>query len=272
VDVEEGEKMKIKPQKEGEWQGGPGGASEPPQQHRDAEALYRYMFYRMGREPQRLGMLCLAGGDDQGLLPSLDFLTQPGDRHTNAPPSIELAKLSRFRALGQVMGLALRTGVALPLRLSDDVWRLFVELEQETSRKEGTDSEADDPLASVCRVLSTDGILASMPEQGLRMVAPLSTGRVVPLDRGAPVVPCNPENATTFVRRALALAVAEGLPAASAIYAGLTSVVPMHTLPFLTPAELRKLVCGDGKAYVRLVKDCVTYRDGCGERHRAVQV
>lgn len=242
------------------------GEGDEGQQHRDPEAMYRYTFYRLGQELREPGLLCPSGAEGGGLTPSLAFLMHAGEgQGSEAPPRLDVARLSRLRTLGQVMGLALRTGVALPLHLSDGVWRRLVE-------DEGEATEPLDPLATVCRLLAMDGVVTSMPEQGLRMVAPLSNGRMVPLDTGAPVLGWSAETAAVFVRRARALSAAESLPAVSALFAGLTSVVPMHLLPLLTPLQLRGLVCGGGGAYVRLLRDWVIYRDGCGERHKAVQV
>jgi len=189
---------------------------------------------------------------------NLPFCVPPGQ----TPLGLDPGRIALYRSFGQLMGIALRTQVPLPLALPSIIWRPLV----------GEDLSRDDLMAIDSDVvglleyfehLEALGVTSENFEQlvggDLRFVAPLSDGSSVELMPGGRHVQVQYDNARHFASLLERARLGECIPMVAAIYEGLISVVPRQILPLFTWRELELLVCGRPLVDVSLLHECACY-------------
>jgi hypothetical protein len=178
-----------------------------------ASAQYRLLFFHLAREVTSPSLGLLAPIPTLGpsptparraalrYVPDVDLIhpdRAPGAESGgggNTPFCVDEGRLRLYRCLGQLMGVAIRTGVAFPLPLSDLVWRVLVGERAAPGEAGERGGDRDPDVAVVWECLSSLPSLGLTPENaaqlmpdGLKCVAPLSNGRVVEVVEGAPAV------------------------------------------------------------------------------------
>lgn len=256
----------------------------------DQDAAYRALFYHLGSTvtSEAIGMFCpVSGGtSDVCYIPNSAGWTDATVRYKTLP---DVKGLALFRILGQLMGIAVRTQVAFPIQLTEEIWGLLV---GETMTDEDCPTPVEKPseVADTLKSLSdltelgvTDADIPRLFPDGLPWVVPLQSGHVVSLaaaerrhkgeGAGVQLTSASISSAQAHARLGQVVRGAEHLLAVAAMKAGLASVVPVCLMPLLTGTELRMLVHGrHPTAYVQILKDRVVYSGGATATHPTVQV
>ena len=202
---------------------------------------------------------------------NLAFCTPPGQM----PLGLDPGRIAMYRTFGQLMGIALRTHVPLPLTLPSIIWRPLVG--EDLSRDDLLSIDSDVvALLEYFEHLEALGVTSDNFEQligdDLRFVAPLSGGTSVELLPGGQGIKVQYDNARLFATRLERVRLSECIPMVAAIYEGLISVVPRHILPLFTWRELELLVSGRPLVDVSLLRECASFGSGLDGSEAHVKV
>lgn len=180
-------------------------------------------------------------------------------------PALAVTRLRCFYHFGQIMGLALRSRVPLPLALSPLAWKPLVGEARATEDFVSIDRNLT--VAIDCfRHIGELGVTASNFEDlfDQMYVAQMSDGTEVEL------VPEGAQQRVSYVDRfaftvmLLRARLRESELQLNAIRSGLYSIVPPHALPLFTWEELELLVCGRPAVDVALLREATTFGSGIG--------
>ncbi|CAM9356733.1 unnamed protein product [Ectocarpus sp. 12 AP-2014] len=190
-----------------------------------------------------------------------------------SPVCMDPERVSLYRSFGFIVGVAVRTGVPLPLsHLSSQWWMLVSNGECPSAVTESapgvTRTLADSSGTVLLRSNATkeappqykiDGVLSALShlvEAGLkqeemdevladaRFVAPLSSGNSAELVRGGLDRRVTNQNLGEYRARLARLRASEYASQAAAFRAGMEAALPNRVLSLLTWRELEQLVCG----------------------------
>ncbi|CAM9095192.1 unnamed protein product, partial [Hapterophycus canaliculatus] len=263
----------------------------------DARALYRGVFWQVAcadvfSPPIAMFVSSPAQGAIRGFSAAPDPVTANIGVNTEAGGSLvadhdavpnplfasngafmDPGRLSLYRSFGHIAGLAVRTGVPLPLSHLSPRWWMLVS--GDGSHVSGATSKAAayGRSRSVCsdEVVPSDATngpppshpvddvlmkLSRLEEAGLkkdelnkmledaRFVAPLSNGLVAELLPGGLERPVTHQNLVEYRTRLAWLRASEYAPQASAFREGLEAALPKRTLSLLTWKQMEELLCG----------------------------
>jgi len=170
--------------------------------------------------------------------------------------------------LGQLMGIALRNNISLPLHLGPLVWRPLV---GEPVRPSDLRSVDKDTYERLERIGAIGRRHAKAPEKETRedlemledvnWTTYLSDGTEVELKRGGSTKMLEPSAATAYMQAAFQARLAESRTSAMAMRHGLGTIVPQWLLPLFTWSELRMLICGHDEVDIDLLQRMTEYDD-----------
>jgi hypothetical protein len=171
--------------------------------------------------------------------------------------------------LGQLMGLALRTGDLLPLTLAPFTWKGIVGDERRRDDVRSIDVFAEKDLAMLSSGQGPDeGTLDAMG--GLQFAYPDVTGEEVELIEGGRDVLVTAENAPEFARLLLLNRLTFDRLQLQALRCGLATVVPLQLIRLWSWRDLQERVCGVPEVDLDNLKRHTTYK-GCTSSNVHVQ-
>lgn len=177
------------------------------------------------------------------------------DKFLLAPGLSSRSLLRLFRFLGQLMGMAIRTGNLLSLDLAPIVWRPLVG--EPVTRREL--QQVDETFVNFMRFLSEcpaeelQGPTRSIFE---KFVVQLSDKTRFPLLKAGEQTEVNPSNRSEFIRLAERARLEEASLQLKAIRRGIADVVPLPLLSLCTSDDLQTRVCGKNLIDIKLLKVC----------------
>lgn len=193
--------------------------------------------------------------------------------------------LEMYSFLGQLVGVALRNNISLPLELGPLAWKVLVGERIRPDDLRSVDASAADLFArlrDIGRRAATraKGGASKLGDAGgsddddegessadeeelddLRWTTTLSDGTEVELCPGGRHERVSRANAGAYAQAALEARLAESRPAAMAMRHGLSTVVPQWLLPLFTWEELRVLIGGQVEVDVDLLQCMTEYDD-----------
>jgi len=165
--------------------------------------------------------------------------------------------------LGQLLGLALRTGERLRLLLAPFVWRGLVGDRRTAADVAAVDAEAGGLL--------TDAAWRSeMIEDGLTFAFPGVTGEEVELLDGGREVPVTPDRAKEFAELLLQQRLRSDARQLQAVRRGLATVVPLQLLRLWSWRNLQHRACRFPPVDVKVLQNYSLYRH-CSANHESIQ-
>ncbi len=171
--------------------------------------------------------------------------------------STTAAHLAQYEFLGKLFGIAIRTGVVLPLHLPALFWKPLV---GDTPTR--ADVFAVDQNFAVMIKNMEDCSEADFVAKGYDFVpftVCLSDGSKVDLITNGADETVTYARREEYVKLALAARQQEATVQLAAIRRGLIAILPAATLPLLTWVELRDRVCGAGEVDLELLKRHTDY-------------
>lgn len=164
------------------------------------------------------------------------------------PVAIDASRLALYRALGHLVGIAVRTRVALPkLMLARAVWMLLMELEPSRDTMAQID-EQDIKVVEFLETIEAHGVTATSFDT---LFGSLDIRFVIPrADHGSFIELCTNgrqrrlsfDNVRDFVARFLSTRLNEAEPMIAALRTGMEVVIPRRILMLFTEKELEKVV------------------------------
>jgi len=212
----------------------------------------------------------LERGQDPTFCISTQFCLAP----VQDPISLDAPRLVRYRQLGQIMGLAIRSGVAFPIQVSALLWKLIAS--QELTREDLLEMDREASGVALCfryvhdlglNVENFNDLMA-----GVNFIAPLNNGDIVELVPGGRNRQVQLNETEAFAAQLEQIRLLEAIPQVAAIYAGLTSVIPRHLLSLFTWKELEIMVCGRGSRRLVYLKKCSVYEEGINQSDQHIQM
>jgi len=188
-------------------------------------------------------------------------------------------RIEMFAFLGQLIGIAIRNKIYLPLYFEPIVWKLLVgdkielvdlkqvnmdafialsdlrKLAQANKRKKSEETLED----AAARAGVAVEVLEILPD--LRWTITLSDGSVRELRKGGHAIPVQFSDIDTYVNLAAQTLLGESRVAATAVRLGLCSVIPASSIGLFTWRELKTLVCGSEELDLDLLEQMTEYDD-----------
>lgn len=182
------------------------------------------------------------------------------------PESDAVSRL-QLEFLGRLLGVAIRTGEPVDLRLAAPMWKLLVGQEMTVSDivdidqdyipglewwrgpTAPDDDEAFEAFDFPCTTTSASGRTVTVLKHEQRITK---------------------ANVQEYLRRALHIRLHEFDSAVAAVRSGMATVVPVPLLSLFTGPELQKIVCGDADVNIDLLKTVTVYCDGLSEKSKLV--
>lgn len=200
------------------------------------------------------------------LVPCPNAVAEVGDNRDTWLLNPRATSIECMRALefvGQLLGLALRTGDLLPLALAPFTWKGIVGDERRREDIRSIDIFADKHLAMLSSEQKPDepgeGALAAMG--GLQFVYPDITGEEVELVEGGRDITVTAENASEFALLLLQSRIAFDTAQLQALRRGLATVVPIQLLRLWSWRDLQERVCGISDVDLENLKRHTTYKN-----------
>jgi len=174
------------------------------------------------------------------------------DKYVLIPNANERIHLKLLTFLGQLMGMAIRTGVLLTLDFSNFTWKPLIGVPPDLSDLKSIDTNFVQLIGS----LDDPDTLSSV--QGLSSIA-LSdkTTKVISVD-GTPLA-LGPNNRDTWIQAATNIRLQEAEIQIKAIRKGLSDVIPLALLNLCTPQDLEWRVQGKPTIDIQLLKRHTEY-------------
>lgn len=184
--------------------------------------------------------------------------------------------LELYHFIGQLIGVALRSRVHMPLALAPQVWKALVAQPGDASDL----ASVDEGAAAALRHLRGLSARAQHAEQygsatasiamteleaaaaGLRWAVRLGDGRLAELRPNGAAARVHAEDVPAYCKLALGARLRESEAAAVAIRNGLATVVPAAVLPLLSWRDVERMVCGRGEVDIELLQRNTEYDEG----------
>jgi len=162
--------------------------------------------------------------------------------------------------LGQLIGLALRTGDLLPLTLAPFTWKGIVGDERKRDDVRSIDVFAEKHLSILCsEEQPEESVLTAMG--GLQFAYPDITGEEVELIEGGRDVSVTMENTSEFARLLLQNRLTFDHSQLRALRRGLATVVPIQLIRLWSWRDLQERVCGVPEVDIENLKRHTTYKN-----------
>ncbi|XP_070543560.1 probable E3 ubiquitin-protein ligase HERC1 isoform X2 [Ptychodera flava] len=209
------------------------------------------------------------------LIPTPNAVSDAGqnrDRFIFNPSANTEEDLQRFKFLGILFGVAMRTKKPLDLHLATMVWKQLCGMMLNSDDLEEVDLLFMQSLRGI-KDIDKSGVT----EENFYEVIPLETfecqsadGRFVPVVPGGRSLPLTFHNRKEYVERALYYRLHETDSQVAAVREGMSWIVPVPLLSLLTMQQLEQMVCGLPYISVGVLKKVVRYRE-IDESHHLVQ-
>jgi other hect domain ubiquitin protein ligase E3 len=174
------------------------------------------------------------------------------DKFVLCSSSNQKSHLELFKFLGQMMAMAIRTSVVLPLGLHTGVWKRLVGFPAE--RQDLIDQ--DELFYKLLVILSTISKeeFDTLEDQDLTFTVRLSDMSVRLLKPDGDKIPITYENKDEWIRLALQVRLNESNLQLEHILSGISDVIPLPLLSLLTPQDLEWSVSGKPVIDINLLK------------------
>eukprot|EP00941_MAST-03F_sp_MAST-3F-sp1_P006463 g6463.t1 len=173
-------------------------------------------------------------------------------------------RLQLLTFFGQLVGIAIRCGIQLPLDLPLMFWQKLVG-ESASIRK------IDEPFDELLRAIEVAEDVNELDAIGATFSIRAMDGRHLPLCKGGFTIPVSLENKKLFLQLARKFRLQESELQIDAVMKGLKLIIPSRLLQIFTPIEARDLICGVADVDVNLLAACASYEDGLSKNSREVQ-
>ena len=223
------------------------------------------------------------GGADDGLsktvlplfIPSANRQVAVGDNRDKfvpIPSSSSSLHLSLYEFFGKLLGIAIRTGVLMPLDLSSFFFKPLVSQQLTVDDLEGIDSSFVHGVLGQIQQLKEDEepTFAAHFGDSLSWSTTLSDQSTVDLRPSGSTIPVDFADRRAFAALALQARLNESRAQLKAIHRGLTALIPDPLLSLLTWAELERRVCGTPTIDIELLRRHTEY-SGCTAQSAHVQ-
>ncbi|ROL42235.1 putative E3 ubiquitin-protein ligase HECTD4 [Anabarilius grahami] len=206
------------------------------------------------------------------------------------PCPITYAEEQLLNFFGQLLGIAIRADVPLPLDLLGSFWKGLVgeALDPESDFREADlltyshikkfENLADEAeLEALCADVSSQSHLGESPDSPSRPCCTFTyitmTGEEVELCPGGRDIAVSWENKHVYVRavRDLRLRELQNVECMSAVRAGLGSIIPLQLLTLLSPAEMELRTCGLPDINLEFLKAHTMYQVGLMETDQHIE-
>lgn len=206
------------------------------------------------------------------------------------PCPITYAEEQLLNFFGQLLGIAIRADVPLPLDLLGSFWKGLVgeALDPEADLREADlltysyikkfESLCDEAeLEALCAEVSSQSPLGESPDSPSRPCCTFTyitmTGEEVELCQGGRDIAVSWENKDVYVRavRELRLRELQNVECMSAVRAGLGSIIPLQLLTLLSPAEVELRTCGLPDINLEFLKAHTMYQVGLMETDQHIE-
>ena len=194
------------------------------------------------------------------------------DKFVPVPSSCSSVELGYFEFFGKLLGIAIRTGVLMPLDLSSFFFKPLVSQQLTMDDLEGIDASFVHGVLDQIRQLKEDDVAAFAAHFGdsLTWSTTLSDQSSVELRPGGAAEPVDFAERHAFAALALQARLNESRAQLKAIHRGLTALIPDPLLSLMTWAELERRVCGTPTIDIELLKRHTEY-SGCSASSAHVQ-
>uniref|UniRef100_A0A8C2K3U6 HECT domain E3 ubiquitin protein ligase 4 n=1 Tax=Cyprinus carpio TaxID=7962 RepID=A0A8C2K3U6_CYPCA len=206
------------------------------------------------------------------------------------PCPITFAEEQLLNFFGQLLGIAIRADVPLPLDLLGSFWKGLVgeALDPEADFREADlltynyikkfENLADEAeLEALCAEVSSQSHMGESPDSPSRPCCTFTyitmTGEEVELCHGGSDIAVSWENKDVYVRavRELRLRELQNEECMSAVRAGLGSIIPLQLLTLLSPAEVELRTCGLPDINLEFLKAHTMYQVGLMETDQHIE-
>uniref|UniRef100_A0A8C1PPD2 HECT domain E3 ubiquitin protein ligase 4 n=1 Tax=Cyprinus carpio TaxID=7962 RepID=A0A8C1PPD2_CYPCA len=220
---------------------------------------------------------------------SLMLYTEQG-KFVLTPCPITFAEEQLLNFFGQLLGIAIRADVPLPLDLLGSFWKGLVgeALDPEADFREADlltynyikkfENLADEAeLEALCAEVSSQSHMGESPDSPSRPCCTFTyitmTGEEVELCHGGRDIAVSWENKDVYVRavRELRLRELQNEECMSAVRAGLGSIIPLQLLTLLSPAEVELRTCGLPDINLEFLKAHTMYQVGLMETDQHIE-
>ncbi|XP_018619035.1 probable E3 ubiquitin-protein ligase HERC1 isoform X2 [Scleropages formosus] len=209
------------------------------------------------------------------LIPSPNATAEVGynrDRFLFNPSACLDEHLLQFKFLGILMGVAIRTKKPLDLHLAPMVWKQLCCIPLLLEDLEEVDLLYVQTLNSILHIEDS-----GITEENFHEMIPLDSfvgqsadGKMVPIIPGGNSIPLTFANRKEYVDRAIEYRLHEMDRQVAAVREGMSWIVPVPLLSFLTAKQLEQMVCGMPEISVDVLKKVVRYRE-VDEQHQLIQ-
>eukprot|EP01022_Parablepharisma_sp_SALTPOND_P017236 TRINITY_DN2714_c0_g1_i1.p1 TRINITY_DN2714_c0_g1~~TRINITY_DN2714_c0_g1_i1.p1 ORF type:complete len:4242 (-),score=491.35 TRINITY_DN2714_c0_g1_i1:9625-22350(-) len=191
------------------------------------------------------------------------------DKYAFTPSAKATTDLLLYEFLGILMGCCIRTGVRLSLDLPSIIWKQIVGEPLVAADLEGVDASVLKMAQYVTRPdLSPEVFAATFTEN---FTALLSDETSVELISGGSDISVTYERREEYAELLLKTRLTESTPQCKAVRKGISLVVPIALLNFLTYKEVEALVCGKPAVDIPLLKRHTRYSKGLSESSERIK-
>jgi hypothetical protein len=209
---------------------------------------YRQFFTDISKELQQSGLLPL-------FVPCPNAQAKHGanrDKFVCTPSANNRLSMKMFRFVGQLMGMAIRTGVMLTLDLPSFVWKPLVGVPNSLPDLKEIDHSFYYGVMEFLHGCTKDEFDASFFDEKFQVTLSDMTHRA--LVPGGDKIPLTFDNKAEYLKLAEKVRLEEARHQVNAIRQGLADVVPLPLLNLCTPEDLEVSVCGRPTIDVKLLK------------------
>jgi len=192
------------------------------------------------------------------------------DKYTFTPSAKSTIDLSLYEFIGILMGCCIRTGVRLSLNLPSIIWKQIVGEPVNIYDLEGIDSSIINMIQYVTKPeMSPPEFSSTFTENFTAMLSDETTVELIPNGTNISVTYDRREE---YAELLLKTRFIESTPQCKAVRKGISLVVPIALLNFLTYQEVEALVCGKPVVDIELLKRHTRYSAGLSESSDRVKL
>lgn len=183
-----------------------------------------------------------------------------------------LEDLQMFRFLGQLMAMAIRSRVLIPLDLPSLFWKQLVSSPLALKDLYLVDEHASDFIRRIRTTTDrAEWDATAMFWNDLRFVARLSDGQEVPLTQGGEATEVTFESRLEFANLLEKARLYEGKEQISMICSGISELIPSPVLQLFTHEELEWRICGEPFIDIDLLRRHTEYASPLNEDTPVIQ-
>ena len=165
--------------------------------------------------------------------------------------------LSMLRFFGHLLGVAIRCGIQLDLRLPPFFWKRLTGHAMDRLQVRELDLELHRQLQSIKQATSQDDLDEILEHSGF-CISAFDTRTVDLLPQGKSMR-VTMANRSQYIALATSFRLRESNIQIEAVYAGLSDIVPVEHLSLFSWKQLRDVVCGVDELDIRMLRSCTRY-------------